>query len=514
MSRIHFGSLERSVSLSDNHEPQPETVADHTTNRAMMEQDEQESLLAKKKLVYNISVPTDDHRVREILRDLQEPVTYFGENNGLRRTRLKELLAELAAKGEDISVYLEDQNKVEEDEEQTEEFYTYGPPELQTARREILGYSVPQAIARREMHRKELRVPFGERKKLRHDLYTRLMDYQSDSLQFGDDRPMGFCCFSPNAKLLATAAWSGLIKLWTVPGSDLLRTFKGHKDRVSGIAFHPQSTVHQGTKLDFASGSTDGSVYLWSLGQETPLGSLVGHQQRVARLAFHPSGRYIGTASFDTSWRLWDAETTQELLLQEGHSKEVFAIGFQGDGALAATGGLDSVGRVWDLRSGRSIMVLRSHIKPILTLDWSPNGYQLVTAGEDNAIKVWDVRQQQCIYTIPAHTNIISQVKFWHATDAFESDKYKDWSLDNPVTNEAMQTDDNITKQQLLDGSFLVSSSYDGTCKLWTDGDYKPIRSLSGVEGKVMCTDISGDGKYIVTALYDRTFKIYAAPSL
>lgn len=58
---------------------------------------------------------------------------------------------------------------------------------------------------------------------------------------------------------------------------------------------------------------------------------------RVARLAFHPSGRYVGTASFDTTWRLWDIDTQTELLLQEGHSREVFAIGFQNDGALVAT---------------------------------------------------------------------------------------------------------------------------------------------------------------------------------
>ena len=86
--------------------------------------------------------------------------------------------------------------------------------------------------------------------------------------------------------------------------------------------------------------------------RDTPIGTLDGHDMRVARLAFHPSGRFVGTASFDTTWRLWDVETRQELLLQEGlylfdvtflnriclgHSREVFTIGFQGDGALAAT---------------------------------------------------------------------------------------------------------------------------------------------------------------------------------
>lgn len=58
----------------------------------------------------------------------------------------------------------------------------------------------------------------------------------------------------------------------------------------------------------------------------------------MVRVAFHPSGRYLGSASFDGTWRLWDIEKHTELLLQEGHSKEVYVVRFQDDGALSASG--------------------------------------------------------------------------------------------------------------------------------------------------------------------------------
>jgi U4/U6 small nuclear ribonucleoprotein PRP4 len=139
---------------------------------------------------------------------------------------------------------------------------------------------------------------------------------------------------------------------------------------------------------------TEGSYWR---GRSEPLGRLVGHRARVARAAYHPCGQFIGTASFDTSWRLWDAVTCQELLLQEGHSKEVYALAFQRDGALAVTGyviqaqgspvccrvivggghgysGLDACGILWDLRSGRKAMALEGHVKSVLALDFSPNG--------------------------------------------------------------------------------------------------------------------------------------------
>ena len=84
-------------------------------------------------------------------------------------------------------------------------------------------------------------------------------------MQFGDDRPLSFCAFAPNSQLLATGSWTGLVKLWSVPGSDVLFTFRGHKDRVSGLDFHPLSTRGQSKEsLNMVSGASDGSAHLWS----------------------------------------------------------------------------------------------------------------------------------------------------------------------------------------------------------------------------------------------------------
>jgi U4/U6 small nuclear ribonucleoprotein PRP4 len=258
------------------------------------------------------------------------------------------------------------------------------------------------------------------------------------------------------------------------------------------LDFHPKSTILQSSsECNLASGSVDGGVHLWSLESDTPIATLEGHKQRVARLQFHPCGRFVGTASFDTTWRLYDVETQKELLLQEGHARELFTIGFQNDGALCATGGYDSIGRIWDLRSGQSIMVLREHIKPILALDWSPNGYELATGGEDNTIRIWDIRAAKCVYTIPAHTNTVTQVKYWHANQSY--DRHNENPKDDEMNVDQSNDQEDIkTNRLLLDGSFIISSSYDGTCKLWADGDYKPLKSLSGLEGRLMCCDISG----------------------
>ncbi|KAJ3052269.1 U4/U6 small nuclear ribonucleoprotein Prp4, partial [Rhizophlyctis rosea] len=427
--RIHYGSLEehdrivrgqssfgqqRGLTLDelgdDDHQDTTESAA-----RARAEQQAMLEEFERKKMAKSVAVPTIDAEVRRRLREEGEPQTLFGEGPADRRERLRGILVRKARESQlaPTSEQGESEEATEsEEEEEEEEFFTLGRDELVDARRDIASFCIPRAKRRLAAHRAELEIPFTQRKRIKHEWYTHVKTFETKSLQYGDERPLSYCSFAPNSKVIATASFSGTLKLWSVPQLEKLHTLRGHNARVSGLDFHPNSTIGQSPSvLNLASGALDGSVHLWSFDKETPIASLQGHDMRVARVAFHPSGRYIGTASFDKTWRLWDAETQKELLMQEGHSREVFAIGFQGDGSLVATGGFDSIGRVWDLRTGRSIWTIEGHVKHILCLDWSPNGHQIATGSEDNAIRVWDVRQTKNVYTIPAHKNLVTQVR-------------------------------------------------------------------------------------------------------
>ena len=138
--------------------------------------------------------------------------------------------------------------------------------------------------------------------------------------------------------------------------------------------------------------------------------------------------------------------------------------------------GLDCVPRVWDLRTGKCISLLKGHVKQTLCVSFAPNGYQLATGGGDNSMRLWDLRLMRrsnapknekelkllhrapsnSMYTIPAHTNLISSIRY-HQNG----------------------------------GKYLVSSSYDHTCKVWANQSWAPVSTLEGHEGKVMCVDIS-----------------------
>jgi U4/U6 small nuclear ribonucleoprotein PRP4 len=81
------------------------------------------------------------------------------------------------------------------------------------------------------------------------------------------------------------------------------------------------------------------------------------------------------------------------------------------------------------------------------------------------------------IYTIPAHVNLISDIKFFKGSHILKSELF-DTTLD-------------------ITGGYLMSSSFDGTIKVWSSTDFKLLKSINAHEGKVMGLDISrGNLKY------------------
>ncbi len=426
-----------------------------------------------------INVSTDDAEIKKDLRQLGEPICLFGEGPADRRNRLRDLLSQL---GEDAV-----RRRLAEDEERRREareheettWYHEGPVALQQAREWTASYSLPRAKERIAWLKKEAEVPESVRMARNQEVQKRLKSLDVMASQIADTRPVSWCEFSPDSKMLVTGSWSGLCKLWSVPDCRELRTMRGHQHNVGCVTFNPLATkdLEPSSPANLASCSQDGMVKLWTLEEdsELPAKDLPGHDSRVSRCQFHPSGRFLATCVYDNSWRLWDLQTMEEILHQEGHSKPVHCISFQSDGSLSCTGGMDSFGRVWDLRTGQCIMFLEGHLKGVTTCDWAPDGYHIYTGSLDNSCKVWDLRKRNIEYTVPAHTNVVSNVVF----------------------------------ERTGGGDFVMTSSYDCTAKLWASRTWQPLATLKGHDSRLMGCDIAPDGSLVATCSYDRTFKLW-----
>ncbi|ODQ65506.1 WD40 repeat-like protein [Nadsonia fulvescens var. elongata DSM 6958] len=452
---------------------------------------------------YSTAVPTDDAAVRAKLRRFGEPITYFGEDNFDRRARLASLLGEAVddslTREEDVDMDVDGlEGSEEENEEEEEEFYTPGDETLLMARHDIARFSLQRARQRLDGQRASFHSNSDDAELVktilsRRSTIERLAHYNLYGSQVASTRAVSMVRYTSDGDWLASGDWDGRVSVWD-PHLSCKRVITCHDAKITGLDWSP--LMNKGERL-FATGGNDNLVKVWSFhddAESTEISDcsheniprcIFTHDSRVARVAFHPSGRYLASASFDTTWRLWDLTRETELLLQEGHAKEVFALAMHPDGALVGSGGLDAIGRIWDIRSGKTIMILDSHIREIYGLDFAPCGVEVVTAAGDGQVKVWDLRMVREKFSIPAHNKIASDVRFFRASNI-------------------------STKGQSSDGSYFCTSSYDGTVKVWNSDTWTHIKTLQGGLDRVMSVDVSPHNNAVASAGWDRNVKLWA----
>src|SRR5262249_1621490 len=106
---------------------------------------------------------------------------------------------------------------------------------------------------------------------------------------------------NPNESYIATAE-GGVIMLRDIRSGALLRTFEGHQDTVTAIAFSPDSRY-------LASSSLDKTIRLWDVSNQKNVFAFRGHASGVTCVVFSPDGRYVASASMDHTVRLWNTES-------------------------------------------------------------------------------------------------------------------------------------------------------------------------------------------------------------
>lgn len=230
--------------------------------------------------------------------------------------------------------------------------------------------------------------------------------------------------FSPDGKLLATAEWSPLVKLWSVTDRQLVQQLNTAGEP-SRVVFSPTD----GQLL--AIGLWNGTIQLWRVDQTEPYRILRGHTDGVTSIAFAPDGQTLASGSMDTTARLWRVTEDQPLYALHEHQDRVASVAFSGDGQILATGSWDNTVKLWRVSDHTLIQTFDSLTGPVTSMALAPSG-QVIAAGLDGgSIKIWRVGGSAIPQILTGHQG----------------------SVDRLIFND--------------DGRTLASGSRDGTVKLW-----------------------------------------------
>jgi hypothetical protein len=189
--------------------------------------------------------------------------------------------------------------------------------------------------------------------------------------------------------------------VWRLIHDQSIRTFTGHANLVTSVAFAPDGR----TAL---SGSGDNTLKLWDVATGKTMRTFTGHARSVTSVAFAPDGRTALSGSDDNTLKLWDVATGKTLRTFTGHTDAVRSVTFAPDGRTALSGSNDYTLKLWDVATGKTLRTLTGHSG--WTVAFAPDGRTALSGSFDPTL--WDVATGEALHTFTGHTWGVNSVAF------------------------------------------------------------------------------------------------------
>ncbi|WP_338762548.1 TIR domain-containing protein [Bernardetia sp. ABR2-2B] len=164
--------------------------------------------------------------------------------------------------------------------------------------------------------------------------------------------------FSPDGNYILAGLLNGNVQKWNLTGN-LVHTFKGHQDRVSGIGFIDDKMV---------TSSHDATVLVWqnegSLLQEKKI-----HEKIITAISQNKISNNLLTSSYDKYWKLHNENG--ELIREKQYDSEVMSSIFSKDGTKAVIGLWKKEVELWngDLTQKEATITLSHYVKRVAISD-------------------------------------------------------------------------------------------------------------------------------------------------
>ncbi len=322
-------------------------------------------------------------------------------------------------------------------------------------------------------------------------------------------RAMIACRIDSTGEHVFAGAQDNALHRWNLH-TNAKTTFAGHKSWIRRFALHESSNL-------LVTGAYTGRVMFWNPLEAAPTAkrTIEAHKGYVRGVAISPDGKYVATGGNDALLRVWsaaDGKLVTEIADHDAHFPDpmkkaedvyrnhVYNVAFSPDGKYLASGDLVGQVKLWEVATWKPVRDLdagllhkfdptfRAHIGGIRSMEFSPDGQQLVVAGIAKVSNAF------------AGIGVPTAVLFDVATGK----------------QLAVMTSAKATKGTLWgvrfhpSGEFIVGAagSSGGWLAFWKTGETKSFFDFK-LPGDGYDVSFHPDGMRLVTALYDKTVRMY-----
>jgi WD40 repeat protein len=315
-------------------------------------------------------------------------------------------------------------------------------------------------------------------------------------IERGSGAPVNAVRFSTSQRYVASGDSSGRLDLRDAATGSLVHGIAAHTAPILSVAFPLRDTGR------LATSDLDGTIQEWEIADGKRIASYSesgSMNSAVTSIAYAIDSPYLlsGQAFPKSALILWNTATEQIVTTYNGNGGGARGITFAHVDYYAVAGGEEGVVRIWNVARGKLTLALKGHGAAINAVASSATGKYIASASDDHTVRIWEGLDSagELLWESPSNKPV--RVLRGH-TDA--------------VTDAAFTPDE----------KYLVSSSRDGTLKVWnvatgdnvyTYSEHPSPQSSVSVGGDRIASG-AADGSVIVWHLRLGEHHLLAAPEL